>query len=511
MKRVPIITLGALGVCLASQGAERPNVVIIYADDLGYGDVQCYNNDSKTLTPNIDKLAENGVRFTDAHSPSSISGPSRYALLTGCYSWRTPLKRMNPATGEDLRVEPDRETIASVFTAEGYNAAAIGKWGLGGNWSKAAREGREGLDVSPEAIDYSKPIEGALAMGFTYESIHRWFSSKYGVTKYPSSYEQGARKYNDGARWYFENGMSRDGDPAWESFDMREAQMYYIEKTVEYIRANGGKGENPAFNLKEDAPFFVYYAPHIPHLPHVPDEQFQGVTELGIYGDFIYQLDWAVGQIVEALEEIGQLENTMIIFASDNGPERHVYNLIESHDHRSMGDLRGVKRDLYQGGHNTPFIVSYPAAVAKGVVSDRLVSQTDLLATCADLIGGDYNRKQAEDSFSFIDELIPSANVERKRDIAIHHSANGNLALRDGDWMLILGDSGSDSAEPEWFREELGAELIETPYGLFNLKDDPRQTKNLYNDYPDIVEKMRAELFYYVYEGGTANVKPYVE
>lgn len=495
-------------VCASAQNEanrSKPNVVVIYADDLGYGDVSCYNKDSKVKTPNIDRLAEMGVRFTDAHSPSSISGPSRYALLTGCYSWRSPLKRGNPETGGLPRISDNRLTIASMLKEEGYNTAAIGKWGLGADWESVARPGREGLDLSPEAIDYSKRVPGALDIGFTYESIHRWFSRLYGSTKYPCHDEPNSAEFVDGARWYFENGMSRGGDPKFEDFDMEEAQMYYIDKAVEYVLAAGGKGENPNFNLKDDgSPFFLYYAPHIPHYPHVPAPQFQGTTGVGLYGDFIAELDWAVGRILDALEQTNQLDNTIIIFGSDNGPEKQVYSYIETYDHRSMGDLRGIKQDIYEGGHKTPFIVSYAPSEKKNVVSDRLVSQTDILATVADLVNIDYNKYYAEDSFSFLDEILPNEKVEDQRNMAIHHSAGGKLALRHENWVYIYDKTGSSRPEPEWFREDLGAVKLDTPYELYDLSKDPRQTRNVILENPEIADKMRSLLFYYVFEGRTA-------
>lgn len=484
---------------------SKPNVVIIYADDLGFGDVSCYNPRSKIITPHIDALAQRGIRFVDAHTPSSISSPSRYGLLTGQYSWRTDIKRGNPISGDDLWIDEGRLTIASLLDDNGYNTAAIGKWGLGANYSAAARPGRQGLDFSPEAIDYSKPIPSAQLIGFDYESLHRW----YGVGSYKKIYDctapNGDSQYVDGGRWYFENGMSRDGAPDFEKFDMEEAQMFYIKKTVEYIKAAGGKGEdNPNFNIEEDKPFFVYYAPHIPHYPHVPDEQFKGTSEVGLYGDFILQLDWAVGQIVEALEDIGELDNTIIIFGSDNGPERQVYSYIEKYGHESMMDFRGVKRDIYQGGHTTPFIVSHPNAKRNGVVSDRLVSLTDVLATLADILDLKYDTKQnAEDSYSFADEILTEFKVENRREMAIHHSANGYLALRSGDWVLINNTKGDDNNEPEWFRERIGAKNIGTPCELFNLKDDPRQTTNIINKYPDKAIELQKELLRYVFEGRT--------
>ncbi|MFR9647276.1 MAG: sulfatase-like hydrolase/transferase, partial [Rikenellaceae bacterium] len=426
-------------------------------------------------------------------------------LLTGQYSWRTDIKRGNPISGDDMWVDEDRLTVADLLDGEGYNTAAIGKWGLGANYSAAARPGRVGRDFSPEAIDYSKPIPSAQLLGFDYESLHRWYGPGSFEKIYNCPSISGASTYTDGGRWYFENGMSRDGAPDFEKFDMEEAQMFYIQKSVEYIRAAGGKGKkNPNFNIEKNKPFFLYYAPHIPHYPHVPADQFKGTSEVGVYGDFVLQLDWAVGQIVKALEDIGQLDNTIIILGSDNGPEHQSYGYIEQYGHESMGDLRGIKRDIYQGGHTTPFIFSYPNAKNCGTVSDRLVSLTDVLATLSDLLDIDYDTENfAEDSYSFADELVSDITVEDRREMAIHHSAGGHLALRSGDWVLINNTKGDDNNEPEWFRERLGAKNIGTACELFNLKDDPKQTTNVINDYPERAAAMQKELLRYVFEGRT--------
>lgn len=482
---------------------DRPNVVLIYADDLGYGDLGCYNSNSKIPTPNIDKLADQGVLFRDAHAGSTICSPSRYAILTGSYSWRTSRKRGNPKPGEQPWIAAERTTLASLFKDNGYNTAAIGKWGLGADWEAAAKPHREGLDISAKAIDYSKPIYSGLPAGFAYEALHLWYGRDYFTKTYACHDAPETVEKNDGGRWYFENGISRDGDPKFEDFDMEEAQLHYIEKSVEYIDAVGGRIQNPNFNLKKEAPFFLYYAPHIPHYPIVPAKQFQGKTGMGLHGDFIYELDWAVGQIVEALERNNQLENTMIVFTSDNGAEWQTYAYIDQYGHHSNGNLRGAKRDLWEGGHKTPFIVSYPKKFPQGKKTERLVSQTDLLATFSDYLNVDYNQNHGEDSFSFLDALMTDEVVENKREVAIYHDSKGDLALRKDDWVFIYAPSGQNSPEPEWYKNKIGVIDHNEPFELFNLNEDPKQTTNLVLKYPEKVEDMRNELFKYVYNGNT--------
>ena len=486
---------------------KKPNIIIIYADDLGYGDVSCYNKDSKITTPNIDALAKQGIQFMDAHAASTICSPSRYGILTGSYSWRTNRKSGNPKPGEQPWIDRGRTTIASMLKDNGYNTAAIGKWGLGADWNSAAKSSRKGLDISADAIDYSKPVFAGKPIGFTYEAIHLWYGTKYFKKHYPCYDEPGSAGKFDGARWFFENGMSRDGDPKFANFDMEKAQMYYIDKTVEYIDVAGGTKQNINFNLKQDAPFFIYYAPHIPHYPLVPAKQFQGKTTMGFYGDYIYELDWAVGQIIKALKRNNLLENTIVIFASDNGPEIQTYGYIKRYGHKSMAQFRGVKRDLYQGGHTTPFIVSYPGKFPVGKITNRLVSQTDILATIAQYLDIKVNNKYAEDSFSFLDELVEGVTVKQKRDFAIHHSSSGKLAIRKGDWVFINDKSGSTNKEPQWFLDNLGVKSHNEEFELFNIKKDPQQTTNLVKKYPEKVDELRKDLFKYVYEGRTVMTK----
>lgn len=492
---------------IAQQKGMSPNIIIINADDLGYGDLSCYNSKSKIPTANIDQLASEGLLFTDAHAPSAICSPSRYGILTGRYSWRTDRQGGNPAPGEQPWIEEGRETIASILRDNGYNTAVIGKWGLGSEWSQAAKPGREGLDISAQAIDYSKPVYSAKSAGFTYESVHLWYGREYYEKVYPCNELPNTVEKSDGGRWYFENGMSKGGEPKFEEFDMEEAQMHYIQRTVEYIDAAGNSKPDARFNLKKDAPFFLYYAPHIPHYPHVPHQRFQGATELGLYGDFVYELDWAVGQIVEALKRNGLFENTVIVFTSDNGPEHQTYGYIKDLDHRSMADFRGVKRDLYQGGHTIPMIISFPSKLKKeGISTDRLVSQTDLLATIADYLNIILPHNSAEDSFSFLDELIPNTTVEKSRNFAIHHSGKGKLAIRSDNWVFIYSHSGDDNdVEPEWFKEGLGVKMHNLPYELFDLESDPRQTINVAEKYPEKVQELMGALFTAVYEKRTVS------
>jgi len=458
---------------------KRPNVVIIYADDLGYGDVSFLNPASKIRTPNIDRLARSGIWFTDAHSPDAICSPSRYGLLTGRYSWRTSLKKGNPPPGSQPWIGKGRLTLAWMMKGLGYDTAAVGKWGLGADWASAAKPGRKGLDISPGAIDYSKPIPSGRPAGFDYDYLHLWFGYKSFRKVYPGDPTPGRM---DGGRWYFENGMAEGGRPDFPAFDMCRAQVRQVERVTEYIDAKGGRLDHPPFHQRKGAPFFLYYAPHIPHTPLVPDKRFRGKSGAGVYGDYVLELDWAVGEIMAALERNGFLENTIVIFTSDNGPERFCYERIRKYRHFSMDGLRGVKRDVWEGGHRVPFIFSWPAGVRKKGRRDRLVSQLDIFATLADVLGFPLPEDAAEDSFSFADEIDPRFRPSTPaRTALVHHSADDKYALRSGKWLFVEGRTGDNGRqEPEWFRKMRGVVPHREARELFDLEADLPERVNLY-------------------------------
>lgn len=505
MKKINLTFITILAVFqFVNAQQKQPNIVLIYADDLGYGDVSSYNESSKITTPNIDALAKNGIKFTDAHSPSSICSPSRYGILTGRYSWRTERKSGNPKPGEQPWINKGRVALATMLKNNGYNTAAIGKWGLGADWEAAARSNRVGIDISPEGIDYSKPIYSAKPFGFTYEEVHLWYGKDVYQKKYACHDEPDSAEAFDGARWYFENGMSKNGNPKFEEFDMEVAQMHYIQRSLNYIKAASKKKKNKGYNLKKGAPFFLYYAPHIPHYPHVPAKQFQGTSGVGLYGDFIKELDWAVGEIIKTLKENNILDETIIIFTSDNGPESEVFSYVKRYNHKSMNDFRGIKRDVYQGGHTIPFIISYDGKIKPNKVSDRLVSQTDIMGTLADYLDINLDNNAAEDSFSFLDDLIDGELVDKKREVAIHHSASGKLALRQGnEWVFINSHKGNDNLEPQWYRDELGVIPHSESTELFNIKEDPQQTKNLVKVNPEKAAELKKMLEDYIESGRT--------
>ena len=497
-----------------------PNIVLINSDDLGYGDIGAYNPDSKIPTPHIDAVAERGMLFVDAHSSDTICGPSRYGLITGQYSWRTDIKTGNAPIGGAPWIEDGRMTLGSLLKGMGYDTALIGKWGLGHDWTVAAKPNRVGRDISEASIDYTKPVWTGRQYGFNYEFNKIWYGMGYGETFYdtPDDYTD----HTDGARWLFENGYAVDGPPRFDEFDIADAHRQFTDLAVDYIGAKGRGETGGRFNIEDaDAPFFLYYASMIPHTPLAPSDEAIGVSEVGHYGDYIVDFDNAVGEIVAALEEADILDNTLIFVTSDNGPEAIAYLRREIHEHDSTSGLRGVKRDLWEGGHRIPFIVSWPDVIEAGVTSDALISHVDVFATLADIVGYELGEQEGPDSFSFAPSLSDELTSQTgDRSTMVLHSVRDKYALREGPWVYIDDPTGDDNAflntvpdnkdhvgfvihrdkftgplgEPAELRAALGIEDHDLPGELFNLETDLAQRTNQYAQNPEIVQRMKAEL-----------------
>lgn len=463
---------------------QLPNIVFIYADDLGFGDISAYNPSSKIKTPRIDQLAKEGMIFTDAHSPAAICGPSRYGLLTGRYPWRAPGGTRNGHAYGQCKIEPDRATIATMLQARGYNTAQIGKWGLRADYREALKDPKLPLDsIQPDKFDFTKPIHGANTRGFDYSFSMVLLAGREG------------RQLMKNHQWFFENGypyQRKKPDPA--NFDWHSCLPNLTQKAVEYIQAYAGKRGDSAFHINRKAPFFLYFDPHAPHSPILPTAEFVGTSQAGPYGDFVTQLDHSVGQVLDALEQNGLTRNTLIIVSSDNGPERTAYPRIKTHDHYSMGPLRGVKRDLWEGGHRVPLIVSYPASGQKGVVNNQPVGLIDIFATLAALTGSKIPEGAAEDSDNILPTLLNPSNELNERKPLIYHSEDRRFAIRDKEWVLINSRTGMASTEPDWFRELRGVENHDMNIELFNLETDPKQLKNVARDYPEKVRELQAKL-----------------
>lgn len=468
---------------------EKPNIVFVLADDMGYGDVSCYNPKSKIQTPNLDRLAREGVRFTDAHAPSAVCTPTRYGVLTGRYCWRTRLKSGVLFGFDDHLVEPARTTVASMLKEQGYHTACVGKWHLGWDWQKRDGVSEPDEDDPTRGVDFRKPIlNGPTTVGFD------WF---YGIAASldmpPYCYVENDRPtvipegVVEGSPW---DAFWREGVIA-EGFRHIDVLPHLTERAVDYIHQRDGAQQ----------PFFLYFALPAPHTPVLPIEQFQGASQAGDYGDFCVQVDDVVGRIMQALDEIGAAENTLLIFTSDNGPEHIAYPRIRQYGHYSMGPLRGLKRDTWEGGHRVPFIARWPRRIPGDQVTSQVICLTDLLATAADIVGASLPLDAGEDSLSFMPALTGGSVGTSLRQAVVYHGIRGELAIRRGDWVYIDAPTGEGSREPQWFKEERGYMPHEYPGELYNLADDPAQRKNLYAEHPKMVAELKTLLDKYKSEG----------
>ena len=463
---------------------DKPNIVVILADDLGYGDVQPLNSSSKIPTPNFNRIAAEGITFTDAHSASSVCTPTRYGLLCGRYPWRSKLKKGVLGGYSRPLIEDDRQTLASLLKGAGYKTGCVGKWHLGLGWQMAAEAPKEinklGIPGKPGFVDYSKPLTyGPNTLGFDFSFIN------------PASLDMSPYVYvrNDRATAIPDKAIEHSPFPKYyrkgeiaDDFKIDDVLDRFTKEACDFVRRSS----------QQKSPFFLYFPLSAPHKPVMPQERFQGKTELGDYGDFVHQVDWTVGQVLDVLEETEQRQNTLVIVTSDNGsfmkrtskPDDHIKDsnkqAYNPENHTANGKWRGTKADIWEAGHRVPFYASWPGRTEKGTTCDSIVCQTDILATVAGLLDIEFDRKSAKDSFSFQSLL---EGKTRERIPVIHHSINGQLAIRDGDWKLILG-SGSGG------REQPRGKPFEEPYILMNLAENPTEKKESQADNAEKIEEL---------------------
>ena len=466
---------------------DRPNIVILYADDMGVADVSYGNPKAKIQTPHLDKLASQGMTFTDGHSSSGICTPSRFALLTGQHHWR----RFHGIVGAfgGTVFEPDDFTIAKMFKQKGYSTGCFGKWHLGWNFDAIRKPGAKKGDPRAESYDWTKRFpDGPLDQGFDY-----YFGD--GTINFPPyCWIEGDRFVTTPTKPVIKSrplagsGSFRPGPMAesWNPFDILPT---ITQKTVVWIAKQ-----------KKEQPFFAYLAFNSPHYPIVPNKEYHGKSKAGYYGDFVIETDGMVGKVMQALQEHGFSDNTLVIFSADNGAETYAFERLEKFDQWSSGKYRGLKRDIYEGGHRVPFIVKWPGRVKKGVRSDEVVSQVDLASTFAKIIDYPLAKTEAIDSYNLLPVLAGKKYSKPLRVATVQNTSAKKFALRQGDWVLINAPTGAAKKEQQDYLNHFGLE----PYGkenqglLFNLKNDPRQSNNLYSQYPSKVKKMRALLESYL-------------
>lgn len=492
MKVILSTFLVSVTVVLSLSAADKPNIIFILADDLGYGDVAANNSASRIPTPAMDRLAKEGMRFTDAHSPSAVCTPTRYAILTGRYCWRTSLNRgVLNGFGKAL-LEPDRITLPEMLRKQGYATACVGKWHLGldlfapngermnhqTNWEEQASSLQTGDQVRVE--------NGPMKHGFDYSFI------------LPGSLNMSPYAYVEGDN--FTELASEDqprtphnitiisGGPKAPGFDFEAIIDMFNEKAETLIRERA----------EGDKPFFFYFPLTAPHKPVLPTPEFKDRSGYGIYGDFVMQVDDVVARLDTLLEETGLKSNTLVVMTSDNGSfmnrltegkmehtEEFTVTGYHPDTHQSNYIWRGTKADIYEGGHRVPLLVRWPEAIEPGSICDRRISLVDWFATFAGMTGHSLEDDQAEDSFSLFPLLKGKDGWLRAP--VITHSVGGMFAIAEGQWKLIAGNGSGGRQSPK-------GKPFERPFQLYDLGADPSETNDLIETHPDIAEQLERQL-----------------
>lgn len=474
-----------LGLALASlcgistaQSKEHPNIVVILADDMGYGDIQAYNSNSQIPTPNLNQMAARGMRFTDAHTSSAVCTPSRYSILTGRYAWRSSLKKGVTFGYAPLIIDTNLSTLPSMLKKNGYQTAAIGKWHLGLGSNKA-----ENKQLIAKAMNQASSEVGRLSPGPNEVGFDYFYGISASLDMPPYIYIENGRPHSplSGKKIQESVHKRKGGEGYWrkgdigDDFKHEDVLPHITDRALSYI----------AQQKKSDKPFFLYFSLTAPHTPWLATETFRGASKAGHYGDFAVQVDHVVGQVNSKLENMGLLDSTIVIYTSDNGA--HWYQSdIENFTHRANAGWRGQKADIHEAGHRVPFIVQWPEAIEKNSVSNKQVVLTDLYATVADIIGqrlGNSDREMnGADSISFKSALFGQSTLLDRQAPLIHHSLDGMFAIRVGDWKLVEGLGSGGFTQPK--------RISDKGFQLYNLKTDPQESINLAEKYPERVAEL---------------------
>jgi len=472
---------------------KAPNIIYVLADDLGYGDINTFNLNGKIKTPNIDRLALEGMKFTDAHTSSAVCTPTRYGILTGRYNWRSNLKS-SVLTGKSKALIPtSRTTVASLLKQKNYNTAFIGKWHLGWDWALLNEKDNSGDGWSANDfanIDFSKPIKnGPKDLGFDYSYGHSgsldmapYVYVENGLpTKVPDTVTVNKGKYS----WWREGPTSSD-------FIHDDVTPNFFRRSISYIKDKS----------KDTKPFFLYLALPSPHTPILPTEEWLGLSELNPYGDFVIMIDDYMGRLIKSIKDAGIEDNTIVIFVSDNGcsPQAN-FKLLDEKGHHPSAIYRGHKADIFEGGHRVPFIVKWPSLIKPNTTSDKTICTTDFFATCAEITGTTLQSNEGEDSFSLIPLFKDPEASNFLRTATVHSSINGSFAIRKDKWKLIFcpGSGGWSSPRPD---SELVKELPK--FQLYDLSIDPGEENNLYGQNPKVYNEMKNLMVSYI-ENGRSN------
>jgi len=457
-----------------------PNVVYILADDMGYGDLSCLNEESKLHTTAMDRVAAGGIAFTDAHSGSAVCTPTRYGVLTGRYCWRSELKRGVLWGFSRPLIPPERMTVASFLRGHGYHTACVGKWHVGLDWP-LKDGGTATEDGDAWSVDYAAPIgNGPTTLGFD-----EFFGISASLDMPPYVYIEGDRCTGVPT---VEKAFHRKG-PAQEDFEGIDVLPRTTERAVRYIDERAKHPEQP---------FFLYFPLSAPHTPILPTEPFQGRSGTNAYGDFVLQVDDTVRQVLDALDRNGLAENTLVIVTSDNGcsPEAD-FEELATFGHDPSYVFRGHKADIFEGGHRIPFVARWPGRIAPGSVCDQTICLTDLLATVAEIVGERLPDDAGEDSVSILPALLGTATGPL-REATVHHSIDGSFSIRQGEWKLELCPGSGGWSYP---RPGSDDESDLPPVQLYNMAQDLGEESNLQADHPEIVARLTALMAQYIADG----------
>lgn len=481
-----LMMLCCIGGAVNAIAQKLPNIIIIYADDLGYGDLSCYNGNSIFYTPNLDRMAQEGVRFTDSHSPSTICSPSRYGLFSGQQIYRST-GGGGPAwegPGGPSFLKPGTLTIGQMLQKQGYRTGVFGKWHVGLTWFDKDSVNLKGGFETSLLIDYDKStplIDGPNARGFDESFITPncpntdplYIYIENGMVPIrPSIRHKSAKLPNPGGKWRWDN------DEGWMApgYDFVDQDLIFFDKTRRFITEHRKK--NP------DKPFFAVLCTQIAHAPVLPAPGFNGATAAGPRGDFIYELDVLVGRMMNLVKDLGIDDNTIIIFNSDNGAETvHVDWMRQDYKDDPSGGWRGMKRDAWEGGHRVPFIVRWPTVFPAGKVSDQLISTTDIFATLASVTGYRLKDEDARDSYDMLPVMLGIQNENVSvRPYLLTQSFRGEFQIREGNWKYLdhKGSGGNNYNEGILAKYALAEKAPDAPGQLYDLSKDPGETTNLY-------------------------------
>ncbi len=451
----------ALTSCLFA-APKTPNVIVFYTDDQGYGDCSLLNSEAKFQTPHMDRIGQEGIVYTDGHSSDGVCSPSRYSLITGRYSWRTYLKKGVMKSDSQPLIANDRTTLAGLFKRNGYQTAMVGKWHMGMTFSE----------------DGEKILDGPINKGFDYyygipASMNYGYCAWYEMDTTPVAPILYTKKKPNKMALSDYRVMPPYSETK-EGFNMRVAADF---KDIDALKNFTEKAKAYISKVhSSDQPFFLYMPLTSPHKPVVPQERFRGKSEAGAYGDFMIETDYWIGEIIKILEEYDIYKDTMLVLSSDNGPEKTYSKRMELYKHDSAEQFLGGKRDIYEGGHRVPFLISWPNGIKGGQTYDSPVNQTDLFATFADMLGDTLQGNEAEDSHSFASSFKGESHPSSPM---LHHSSAGGFAIRRDDWKLVLGTGNQAKANKKNEME------------LYNLKQDPREEKNLFKEKPELAKELK--------------------